>query len=1044
MSHLIVCSGTHRSQRKKYINDLLKEAYPHAILIVPTRQYAQKRRFELINHLNTSTLFGEVVTDFTSFTQKLLQGQNITYRLLEDWEQTLLIKSIVLSDEGKQKCSIFSGILAPDNLAEHFNKIIHNLKQTAITPDDFAKKTQGNHIEPWDDILLWVYNAYQKKLTENHWYDIPGIFWQAEVECLKTKPKYIQNFSLVAFDGFDDFTPSEIRLIKSLIPHFNKVVIGINLDPSPNQTDLYQLANNTLKEIKKSIPLEFISFETPPPQNAIEFIAQNLFWRDKPKPFLPQYSAEIKINRYPNRETEIREIAREIKKQIIKEKILPQKIALVYRQISPVRHIIEHVFSEYGIPFRFYLPRKLKETIIGQFVQRWFYQLKETQFSAYVALLHDPVWNIPEVIRDKFFLILQQTGIPLETPVIDLYKKIDKMSLTPQAKTDKQISQEELYQLKELLSHWLSLRNKFKKVDTISNYINITMSLLHSLFQRLTPETLIHISKQPETEYSAFRQITTILKDLPELINEPIKISLDEYSRILINTLNEASLYNSENKYGVSCIDLPLIRNLEFDYIFLGGMEEGIVPLMPSINAIYSDSDFLKLQQLGIPIDDVRKHIQREWLFFQKIFEVGQKGVFLSYAFFSETQRQRTPSLLLREIQDIYSYINENQDNLTVPTENENITPCSPAELKKAVFMFCPEKEMQKQYPAEFQNALSLWKREEKSQNPYLGYLKTKDISEWLTNHFGSNHIYSADQIETYKNCPFLFFAKRVLGLQEWEEELTEPNALMCGAWSHELLHIIFRDYFDILKQQNKEVLQKIITNILQEIANHDRKTFSLPPKTVEITLKRIERYLLNFINNALIEEEWLPSYFEISFGHTSYNEEDKNSTSEPYVMMIKNINVKFSGRIDRIDKHITKPELRIIDYKWKETPSMNEMKNADSIQLMLYTTAVEHHLFKHHQANQAYFLSITKNKKVEAPWNSPKSNDSTREEIENTMIHEIQNSIYNITQGNFPLTTKPNNCDRCLWKTACRYKEGSYQIVISENKETYDTTETT
>jgi hypothetical protein len=53
------------------------------------------------------------------------------------------------------------------------------------------------------------------------------------------------------------------------------------------------------------------------------------------------------------------------------------------------------------------------------------------------------------------------------------------------------------------------------------------------------------------------------------------------------------------------------------------------------------------LRSLGLPVDDFRKQIQREWLFFQQYLKSQGKGVFVACPF-SETHEERSPSLLLR------------------------------------------------------------------------------------------------------------------------------------------------------------------------------------------------------------------------------------------------------------------------------------------------------------------------------------------------------------------------------------------------------------
>lgn len=143
--NLIFC-GSQRSDRKNKIQKILQDNYTSTLLIVPTRQYAQKRRIELLNSITIPAIEKNIITDFIQFTNNLLKGQCIPLHLLEEWEQTLLIRSIILSEEGRKKFESYKGLLAPENLADSFHRIIRNLKQAGITPETFQeqiKKTFG-------------------------------------------------------------------------------------------------------------------------------------------------------------------------------------------------------------------------------------------------------------------------------------------------------------------------------------------------------------------------------------------------------------------------------------------------------------------------------------------------------------------------------------------------------------------------------------------------------------------------------------------------------------------------------------------------------------------------------------------------------------------------------------------------------------------------------------------------------------------------------------------------------------------------------------
>ncbi len=1024
----ILCGGQ-RSGRKEQTQKTLRENYPKALLIVPTRQYAQRRIIELLSD-GIYAVDKNIVSDFTQFTYNLLIGQNLPIYVLEEWEQILLIQSIILSDTGKPKFEQYEGLIAPENLAPSFHRIIRNLKQAGITPETFEEKIRMQTIEPWDEVVCWVYSTYQEQLLKHNWYDIPGLLWQAEIECQKGNPVYIEGKKVLILDGFDDFTHSELRLIKALSPYFERMIIGINYDVTPSRQDVYRLAKDTLMRLQSLLDVEIVFLDTPPPNHSIEYISDTLFWRDEPKPFSPTAHSIVAVEQFINREEEIKNIGRKIKQLLVQEKVPPQRIAVTYRQLNSVRPLIEKVFSEYGIPYRIGSPRSIKETWVGQFMERWFTQLNEKFFSAFTFLLHDPLWNIPISLREKFFLLLQHGGLSTYMRVEHIIWKLDNKEKIKEVK-EKHISEIDIQQFIDEIQRWLSWREKFQQKSRISDYVTLTLNLLNSVEDSLKISlSTVKDNTVREREKKAYSHFVSILKKLP-IFYENQPLSLDEFQRLLFFVLSEIPLFETGHNYGVVCVDLPLIRNMEYDYLFVGGVEEGLIPLSPSLNVIYSDNDITKLRDLGLPIDDVAKQIQREWLFFQQIFESAQKGVFFSHVWYSETHEERSPSLLLRELQELRQYI---QENNLINSKQHLTIPCSPSELRNLLFSYQTDEEvLKKQYSDIYNCWFAYQKREAGNENEYTGNLQSDDIRNYFTQRFGNNHIYSVEQIEEYIECPFRFWAHRILALEDWEEELVVPSPLMIGSWAHEILNILLKEYFDKLQIDKLSIINEKLKSIVEGVVYKDRKISVFSKKIVDITTDWLNRILTEFICSeaSLIEEDWKPAHFEIAFGKTLYQMEDEKSQSKPYCMQIQDKTVLFSGRIDRIDIHTNNPLLRIIDYKWGKTPTGTDMgvKNKQlqdkmcSFQLIIYELAIEEHLFKKENLSvaESCFLSLTEQKKTSAPWAGDKNLQETIVEKAKSIIFDTLQNIY---QGKFtPMPYKKESCDYCFCKNACRYK---------------------
>jgi hypothetical protein len=108
------------------------------------------------------------------------------------------------------------------------------------------------------------------------------------------------------------------------------------------------------------------------------------------------------------------------------------------------------------------------------------------------------------------------------------------------------------------------------------------------------------------------------------------------------------------------------------------------------------------------------------------------------------------------------------------------------------------------------------FKKEETSKIYIRVFLQSTDIQEWLVQRFGSNHVYSVDQIESYVSVHSVFLSKGT-EFKDWEEELVQPTPLMFGP-GRMMSIVLLRDYYDeLLKVENnidsriKELLEKIV-----------------------------------------------------------------------------------------------------------------------------------------------------------------------------------------------------------------------------------------
>lgn len=223
----------------------------------------------------------------------------------------------------------------------------------------------------------------------------------------------------------------------------------------------------------------------------------------------------------------------------------------------------------------------------------------------------------------------------------------------------------------------------------------------------------------------------------------------------------------------------------------------------------------------------------------------------------------------------------------------------------------------------------------------YDGLLRDGHVMLDVAALFPPEYLFSASQLETYSDCPFLFYCKYVLKLEpaerrdEIDEDYTER-----GSRIHRILEELEQLKRNAADAEDLEPLE-------QAALEHALAAEPVDPSEVAQGLAEIERrrlvqtvlrYRVQHIRYATDgPAQPVPHQFEVSFG-------DEDS-GHPWLELGRGSRaVRLQGKIDRIDI-VNSPDgraFRVIDYKSGHGPSATEVRNARKLQLPLYAMAVE------------------------------------------------------------------------------------------------------
>ncbi len=170
---------------------------------------------------------------------------------------------------------------------------------------------------------------------------------------------WLSNVQLLVLDGFFDFTPVQGEILRRLIPRVTDVVVNLNHDD--RNPEIFRPFQETVAHLCSIAPFEEKrSVEHLVTRGSLSGLRENLFnpsMSDKPKfvadsrqetPTTQQ--SEIRYFECGDRDTEIRAIAKEIKRLVLREDYSLADIALVVRQRASYSETIARVMREESLP----------------------------------------------------------------------------------------------------------------------------------------------------------------------------------------------------------------------------------------------------------------------------------------------------------------------------------------------------------------------------------------------------------------------------------------------------------------------------------------------------------------------------------------------------------------------------------------------------------------------------------------------------------------------------------------------------------------------
>ena len=942
-------------------------------VIVPSRVQAMSFRGRLAQ---AGGAIGVRVGTFEDLSQEILDLAEIFSTRISETTQIRLLQNIV------ENCSLdyYGGIKTLPGFIQIALKIIRELKAGGIRPSQFAAAVKGMGGELRLSELAKLYSAYQKRLQDENWADYIGEVWLA-AEALESNSVLCSAWKFLLFDGFDDLSPIQLRIIQALKTQVSDLTITLTGTEDGITRPLVHKRFQRIIELLADVDtLEIIHLEENGdrklPDALFSRLESNLFRMEEEN--FTDSNGVLQMAAVPDREAEVRFALRWIKSLIVKDKFHPGQTALLMRNLESYRPIIIRVASEYGIPVQVQGGVSLIE---NPAIAALFDLLKATQpgkeqynWRAVVEAWRSPYFswdglreieNNQESVSTHLNDTDQLVQIARWGSVIQGYQQWEEVFsiLIERSKTEGNLDREgvnlpsgivfgdDAARLWEKFQDFIRLLTPPSEKGSVREFVSWMEDLLgdeqaHNSQPGL--EVIQKIKEGPpdlaQRDLGAIRTLNSIFREMVWAEKamsskmETFSIFLENIDSIIKRTSYQPEEYNLSAVY---CADISESRGIHFRAAAILGLAEGEFPQTLKEDPFLRDGDRKLLrEEYGLPIRQSTDSAEAEY-FYESVTRASS-ALLITRPRIADNGAPWQPSPYWEEI---LRCVNVEPLIHTSRTRPDLDAASSKSEFFE-IISTGPEynsawrqaEENQPETCSQIIQALSILTGRTYDSAPsgsiYDGRLT--GLGSVFSERYPAEHVWSASRLETYQTCPFYFFVANVLGLERIEPPREGLDARQLGNIYHHILEDLYQEAGD--RSELKD-----LQNALPKIA---RKVFDQAPRREGFRKTawwlHTQKEILTNLERCLIVLETLdPSFVffqaEQKFGIGKFPEPPLRVEARGGEFFF------LRGFIDRVDINET-GKIRIIDYKTSASYGFTHqaVREGKKLQLPLYALAAQ------------------------------------------------------------------------------------------------------
>lgn len=857
-----------------------------------------------------------------------------------------------------------------------FSHTASALELTDYSGQGLEGREQVVEAKAHDLALIW--ETYQRTLRELDLVD-DSHAWAIAIEGVK-RASFLEQ-AQIWIDGFDKFSAPQMGLIAALLRKVKEMSITLRLDSTVNTSEahgVFAYSDTTLRSLVElgealSVPYIVDTIFSSTPFRFLEceelaYLEQQLRYPNGHRLPFSDAVHRLSIRPVANQRDEVVQAARFLIGQARDHEIKWRDMAVAVSDINLYGGLLSGIFADYSIPFfldqspsihwhplMVFLSGALEvvttdwkteavmQVLKSDLTPGGRYDVDRLENYALANGIDGPLWVEPRILEK----INEELGEEAKSdgwlmPLVDFYRK------TVVAKGEPVLGRELMtslwFLLEELgiparLDYWANQEKGMTEPWSLGSEDPLSGASSH---------------------ISIWNLWVNLVDDfMQSLGNTPLM--WEHFASILQRCIDNLRLTRIPQGLDQVLVSTPArLLNTEVDVLVILGADEKRLQMVGGEDTILSDGERLALQAKGWYLEPQgRLHMVREPLLWYSLFTRAKKSLSVSYPLADGDGKALEPSIIIKELQQLFPGLTDEDGDLSLghahTLTNKAELPCTISDA--ATFVAKALRRLKDGMEGEIDKteqekvlALYDWLVSQDKGKSALGRClaglnytnQAGPLSSSLVERlYGGTLVTNVHHLEAAAQCPFQFFARAVLRLEE--RRVLKWDARVEGQLWHEALaeltRYLWKEELDLAELEEAEIEE--IAKKIWELAAH--KHAPVYAGVLESYHHRIERLGRGFQRVVLVLAEhayrgqFRPLAVEVSFGiaqglpawRISINGTDS---------------VHVRGRVDRIEAAQLDNTLylRVIDFKRGDRKlRLPDVYQGFALQLLTYLGAV-------------------------------------------------------------------------------------------------------